>query len=64
VRRDVIITAWGGSLSAGRAQVVRRLLAQAPCPILFLRADHQARRTTPAHQRVTSPHGGRDNARR
>jgi nucleotide-binding universal stress UspA family protein len=46
---DVIITAWGGSLSAGRAQVVRTLLAQAPCPILFLRAN---RHTQPmAHAR-------------
>jgi nucleotide-binding universal stress UspA family protein len=39
---DVIITAWGGSLSAGRAQVVRTLLAQAPCPVLFLRANGHA----------------------
>lgn len=46
---DVIITAWGGSLSAGRAQVVRTLLAQASCPILFLRAN---RHTQPmAHAR-------------
>lgn len=40
---DLIVTAWGGSLSAGRAQVVRTLLAQAPCPILFLRANQHAR---------------------
>jgi hypothetical protein len=55
---DVIITAWGGSLSAGRAQVVRRLLAHAPCPILFLRADHQARGTTAADQRNVSVAAG------
>jgi nucleotide-binding universal stress UspA family protein len=51
---DVIITAWGGSLSAGRAQVVRRLLAEAPCPVLFLRADQHAPRMAPAHQRDTA----------
>jgi nucleotide-binding universal stress UspA family protein len=39
---DVIITAWGGSLSAGRARVVRTLLARAPCPILFLRANRHS----------------------
>jgi nucleotide-binding universal stress UspA family protein len=39
---DVIIAAWGGSLSPGRARVVRTLLAQAPCPLLFLRADRHA----------------------
>lgn len=35
---DLIVAAWGGRLSSGRAAVVRQLLAQAPCPLLFLRA--------------------------
>jgi nucleotide-binding universal stress UspA family protein len=49
---DVIIAAWGGNLSAGRAQVVQMLLAQAPCPILFLRANqHALRAVASAHQR-------------
>ena len=35
---DLIVAAWGGRLSPGRAAVVRKLLAEAPCPLLFSRA--------------------------
>lgn len=35
---DLIVAAWGGRISAGRAVVVRALLERAPCPLLFLRA--------------------------
>jgi len=35
---DLIVAAWGGRLSPGRAVVVRALLERAPCPLLFLRA--------------------------
>jgi len=35
---DLIVAAWGGRLSPGRAAVVRVLLAEARCPLLFLRA--------------------------
>lgn len=35
---DLIVAAWGGQLSPGRAAVVRKLLAEAPCPLLFSRA--------------------------
>ena len=38
---DLIVAAWGGSLSPGRAEVVRRMLTQARCPLLFLRATVQ-----------------------
>jgi len=46
---DVIIAAWGGSLSAGRARVVQTLLAQSPCPMLFLRANQHAGAQSRAH---------------
>lgn len=36
---DLIVAAWGGSLSQGRAKVVRALLSRARCPLLFLRAE-------------------------
>ncbi|HEX5480836.1 MAG TPA: universal stress protein, partial [Dehalococcoidia bacterium] len=36
---DLIVSAWGGSLSPGRAKVVRALLSRARCPLLFLRAE-------------------------
>ena len=39
---DLIVAAWGGRLSPGRAAVVRALLAAAPCPLLFLRAATNA----------------------
>ena len=35
---DLIVAAWGGRLSPGRANVVRTLLQEAGCPLLFLRA--------------------------
>lgn len=35
---DLIVAAWGGRLSPGRAHVVRTLLHEAACPLLFLRA--------------------------
>jgi nucleotide-binding universal stress UspA family protein len=35
---DLVVAAWGGRLSPGRARVVRTLLERAPCPLLFLRA--------------------------
>ena len=35
---DLIVTAWGGNISAGRAKVVQMLLEQAACPLLFVRA--------------------------
>ena len=35
---DLIVAAWGGNISAGRAKVVQILLEQAPCPLLFVRA--------------------------
>lgn len=35
---DLIVAAWGGRLSPGRAHVVRTLLQEARCPLLFLRA--------------------------
>jgi len=35
---DLIVAAWGGRLSPGRAHVVRTLLREAVCPILLLRA--------------------------
>lgn len=35
---DLIVAAWGGRLSPGRANVVRTLLQDADCPLLFLRA--------------------------
>lgn len=35
---DLIVAAWGGRLSPSRAAVIRALLAEAPCPLLFLRA--------------------------
>jgi nucleotide-binding universal stress UspA family protein len=35
---DLIVAAWGGRLSPGRAAVIRALLAEVPCPLLFLRA--------------------------
>jgi nucleotide-binding universal stress UspA family protein len=35
---DLIVAAWGGRLSPGRAVVIRTLLERAPCPLLFLRA--------------------------
>jgi len=36
---DLIATAWHQSLAPARAAVVKRLLAEAPCPLLFVRAD-------------------------
>jgi nucleotide-binding universal stress UspA family protein len=36
---DLIVAAWGGRITPGRALVVRTLLARAPCPLLFLSAD-------------------------
>ena len=36
---DLIVAAWGGSLSRGRAKVVRALFSRARCPLLFLRAN-------------------------
>ncbi|HEY8462090.1 MAG TPA: universal stress protein [Blastocatellia bacterium] len=33
---DLIVVAWRGSLEEGRARVVRKLLARAPCPLLFI----------------------------
>jgi nucleotide-binding universal stress UspA family protein len=35
---DLIVAAWDGNISAGRAKVVQMLLEQAPCPLLFVRA--------------------------
>lgn len=35
---DLIVAAWDGNISAGRAKVVQILLEQAPCPLLFVRA--------------------------
>jgi nucleotide-binding universal stress UspA family protein len=35
---DLIVAAWSGSISAGRAKVVQMLLGQASCPLLFVRA--------------------------
>jgi nucleotide-binding universal stress UspA family protein len=35
---DLIVAAWGGRITVGRAVVVRTLLERAPCPLLFLRA--------------------------
>jgi nucleotide-binding universal stress UspA family protein len=35
---DLIVAAWGGNISAGRAKVVQVLLEQAACPLLFVRA--------------------------
>ena len=35
---DLIVAAWGGNISAGRAKVVQMLLEQAACPLLFVRA--------------------------
>ena len=35
---DLIATAWHQALAAGRAEVVKRLLSEAPCPILFVQA--------------------------
>jgi nucleotide-binding universal stress UspA family protein len=35
---DLIVAAWSGSISAGRAKVVQMLLEQASCPLLFVRA--------------------------
>ncbi|MBI2939448.1 MAG: universal stress protein [Chloroflexi bacterium] len=37
---DLIATAWRQTLALGRAEVVKRLLAEAPCPILFVQAAH------------------------
>jgi nucleotide-binding universal stress UspA family protein len=52
---DLIVAAWGGRISAGRARVVQTLLEQAPCPLLFLRArsveDHHADRVATAQAR-------------
>jgi nucleotide-binding universal stress UspA family protein len=41
---DLIVAAWGGRLSPGRAQVVRTLLGATDCPLLFLRAHTPAGR--------------------
>ncbi len=38
---DLIGAAWGQSLDPGRAETVKRLLAESPCPLLFVPA-HQA----------------------
>ncbi len=38
---DLIVTAWGGRISRGRARVVTTLLEQAVCPLLFLRAQRR-----------------------
>jgi len=35
---DLIVAAWGGSISAEQGKVVQMLLEQAPCPLLFVRA--------------------------
>lgn len=35
---DLIVAAWGGRISPGRAVVVRTLLERTRCPLLFLRA--------------------------
>lgn len=35
---DLIVAAWSGNISEGRAKVVQMLLEQAPCPLLFVRA--------------------------
>jgi nucleotide-binding universal stress UspA family protein len=34
---DLIVVAWKGQLAADRAQTVKALLVEAPCPVLFLR---------------------------
>ncbi len=39
---DLIVTAWGGRISRGRARVVTTLLEQAACPLLFLRAQRRS----------------------
>jgi nucleotide-binding universal stress UspA family protein len=33
---DLIVAAWGGSISAGRAKVIQMLLEQSSCPLLFV----------------------------
>jgi nucleotide-binding universal stress UspA family protein len=38
---DLIVAAWSGNLSAGRAAVVQRLLHEATCPLLFLLGKRQ-----------------------
>jgi len=35
---DLIVAAWSGRISEGRAKVVHMLLEQSPCPLLFVRA--------------------------
>lgn len=35
---DLVVAAWGGRMTPGRARVVRKLLEEATCPLLFLLA--------------------------
>lgn len=38
-RIDLIAIAWHRTLAAGHAEIVKRLLQTAPCPLLFVRAE-------------------------
>jgi nucleotide-binding universal stress UspA family protein len=39
LQSDLILISWKGSLAGERANTVKAVLADAPCPVMFLRSD-------------------------
>jgi nucleotide-binding universal stress UspA family protein len=56
---DLIVVAWHGSLDEGHARVVRTLLAQAPCLLLFIVPETFARPSDPAEKSKSAMIGPR-----